>query len=145
MAGLAAIQTAKNLGAIVTAFDVRDAAAEQVESMGAKFLHVDFHEDGSAAGGYAKEMSKEWFAAADAMLLKECKTTDVIITTALIPGRPAPKLIKKNMVENMPIGGTRNQCHPARLPYCVVVKLLTCPSWSAVVVSAMLIFSRYSI
>jgi H+-translocating NAD(P) transhydrogenase len=105
VAGLAAIQAAKNLGAIVTSFDVRAAAAEQVEAMGAKFLKVEVEEDGSGAGGYAKEMSPEWFAAADKMLEKECRTTDVIITTALIPGRPAPKLIKDQMVANMPRGG----------------------------------------
>lgn len=105
VAGLAAIQAAKNLGAIVTSFDVRSAAAEQVEAMGAKFLKVEINEDGSGAGGYAKEMSPEWFAAADIMLEKECRNTDVIITTALIPGRPAPKLIKDQMVANMPRGG----------------------------------------
>jgi NAD(P) transhydrogenase len=105
VAGLAAIQAAKSLGAIVTSFDVRAAAAEQVEAMGARFLKVEIDEDGSGAGGYAKEMSSEWFAAADKMLEKECMTTDVIITTALIPGRPAPKLIKDKMVANMPRGG----------------------------------------
>jgi len=72
VAGLAAIQQAKNLNAEVFAFDVRDAAKEQVESMGAKFLSVSFEEDGSADGGYAKEMSPEWFEAANKMLLKEC-------------------------------------------------------------------------
>jgi NAD(P) transhydrogenase len=105
VAGLAAIQAAKNLGAVVSSFDVRAAAAEQVESMGARFLKVEVEEDGSGAGGYAKEMSPEWFAAADKMLEKECRNTDVIITTALIPGRPAPKLIKDQMVANMPRGG----------------------------------------
>ena len=105
VAGLAAIQAAKNLGAIVTSFDVRAAAAEQVEAMGAKFLKVDFDEDGSGAGGYAKEMSAEWFAAADKMLEKECANTDVIITTALIPGMKAPVLIKDKMIAAMPRGG----------------------------------------
>ena len=62
-------------------------------------------EDGSGAGGYAKEMSPEWFAAAEAMLLEECKNFDVIITTALIPGRKAPVLIKRSMIEAMPSGG----------------------------------------
>jgi NAD(P) transhydrogenase len=104
VAGLAALQLAKKKGAIVFGFDVRSAEKEQVESCGAKFLEVQVQEDGSGAGGYAKEMSKEWFDAADAMLLKECKNFDVIITTALIPGRKAPVLIKKNMVENMPPG-----------------------------------------
>jgi H+-translocating NAD(P) transhydrogenase len=104
VAGLAAIQTAKNLGAIVTSFDVRSAAAEQVESMGAQFLKVEFEEDGSGAGGYAKEMSAEWFEAADKMLLKEMEKTNVIITTALIPGRAAPVLIKKHHTDAMPHG-----------------------------------------
>jgi NAD(P) transhydrogenase len=105
VAGLAAIQAAKNMGAIVTAFDVRAAAAEQVESIGASFLHVEFEEAGDGEGGYAKEMSPEWFAAAEKTLLKECERTNAIITTALIPGRQAPVLIKKNMVEAMPYGG----------------------------------------
>jgi len=105
VAGLAAIQAAKNLGAIVNAFDVRAAAAEQVQSMGATFLKVDFEEAGDAAGGYAKEMSPEWFEAAGKMLLKECATTDIIITTAQIPGKKAPVLITKEMVEAMPSGG----------------------------------------
>jgi H+-translocating NAD(P) transhydrogenase len=105
VAGLAAMQLAKKKGAIVYGFDVRAAAKEQVESVGAKFLEVDYKEDGSGAGGYAKEMSKEWFAAADQMLLNELKNIDVVITTALIPGRRAPVLIKKNMVEAMPRGG----------------------------------------
>jgi len=104
VAGLAAIQLAKKKGAIVYGFDVRAAAKEQVESCGAKFLEVQVQEDGSGAGGYAKEMSAEWFAAADKMLLEECKNIDVIITTALIPGRKAPVLIKKAMVEAMPYG-----------------------------------------
>jgi NAD(P) transhydrogenase len=102
VAGLAAIQQAKNMNAIVTAFDVRAAAKEQVEAMGARFLDVDFEEDGSAAGGYAKEMSQEWFDAAEKMLVKECADTNVIITTALIPGKKAPVLIKKSMINAMP-------------------------------------------
>jgi len=105
VAGLAAIQAAKNLGAIVNAFDVRAAAAEQVQSMGATFLKVESEEDGSAAGGYAKEMSAEWFEAARKMLLKEAAKTDIIITTAQIPGKKAPLLITKEMVEAMPSGG----------------------------------------
>ena len=105
VAGLAAIQAAKNMGAIVTAFDVRAAAAEQVESIGATFLQVEFEEAGDGAGGYAKEMSPEWFAAAEKTLLKECAKTNAIITTALIPGRQAPVLITRSMVEAMPYGG----------------------------------------
>jgi NAD/NADP transhydrogenase alpha subunit len=90
VAGLAAIQTAKNMGAIVRAFDVRPVTKEQVESMGAQFLQVPYQEDGSGAGGYAKEMSKEWHAAARQMLTKQCEEVDIVITTALIPGRKAP-------------------------------------------------------
>jgi len=104
VAGLAAIQQAKNLNAVVSAFDVRSATKEQVQSLGAKFLEVESDESGEAAGGYAKEMSAEWFAAADKMLLKECASTNVIITTAQIPGKKAPTLIKKEMVEAMPPG-----------------------------------------
>ena len=88
----------------MSGFDVREAAAEQVEAMGAKFLKVPFEESGSAAGGYAKEMSKEWFDAAFAMLEKECAKTDVVITTALIPGRTAPILINDAAVAAMPAG-----------------------------------------
>jgi NAD(P) transhydrogenase len=104
VAGLAAIQTAKNMGAIVRGFDVRAAAAEQIEAMGAQFLKVDFEEDGSGAGGYAKEMSAEWHAAAREMLLKQCGEVDVIVTTALIPGRKAPVMIDEEMVKAMGSG-----------------------------------------
>ena len=105
VAGLASIQTAKNLGAVVNAFDVRAAAAEQVQSMGATFLKVESEESGEGAGGYAKEMSAEWFEAARKMLLKECASTNVIITTAQIPGKKAPLLITEEMVQAMPAGG----------------------------------------
>lgn len=104
VAGLAAIQTAKNMGAIVRAFDVRPVTKEQVEAMGGQFLEVDYQEDGSGTGGYAKEMSKEWHAAAAKMLAKQCEEVDIVITTALIPGRPAPKMITKDMVAKMKPG-----------------------------------------
>ena len=104
VAGLAAIQSAKNLGAVVRAFDVRPVTKEQVEAMGGHFLEVPYQEDGSGAGGYAKEMSKEWHAAAAEMLSKQCEEVDIIITTALIPGRPAPKMITKEMVSKMKSG-----------------------------------------
>lgn len=104
VAGLAAIQTAKNMGAIVKAFDVRPVTKEQVEAMGGQFLEVDLQEDGSGAGGYAKEMSPEWHAAAARLLAKESAECDVVITTALIPGRAAPKMITKAMVANMKSG-----------------------------------------
>ena len=83
------------MGAIVRAFDVRPVTKEQVEAMGGQFLEVDFKEDGSGAGGYAKEMSKEWHAAAANMLSKQCEEVDIVITTAQIPGRKAPLMITK--------------------------------------------------
>ena len=101
VAGLAAIQTAKAMGAIVRAFDVRAAAREQVEAAGAEFLTVSIKEDGSGAGGYAKEMSPEFIAAEMALFAAQAKECDVIITTALIPGKPAPKLISADMVASM--------------------------------------------
>jgi H+-translocating NAD(P) transhydrogenase len=104
VAGLAAIQTAKNMGAVVRAFDVRPVTKEQVEAMGGQFLEVDYKEDGSGSGGYAKEMSKEWHAAAARMLSKQCEEVDIIITTALIPGKPAPRMITKEMVAKMKPG-----------------------------------------
>jgi NAD(P) transhydrogenase len=87
------------MGAIVRAFDVRPVTKEQVEAMGGHFLEVDFKEDGSGAGGYAKEMSKEWHAAAAKMLSKQCEDVDIIITTAQIPGRKAPIMITKVSVK----------------------------------------------
>lgn len=104
VAGLAAIQTAKNLGAVVRAFDVRPVTKQQVEAMGGQFLEVDYQEDGSGVGGYAKEMSKGWHAAARKMLTKQCEEVDIIITTALIPGRQAPIMITKDMVAKMKSG-----------------------------------------
>jgi NAD(P) transhydrogenase len=104
VAGLAAVQTAKNMGAIVRLFDVRAAVKEQAKSMGAEFLEVDFEESGEGAGGYAKEMSAEWHAAAREMLTKQCADVDIVITTALIPGKPAPTLVTKEMVGGMKNG-----------------------------------------
>jgi len=104
VAGLAAVQTAKNMGAIVKLFDVRAAVKEQAKSLGAEFLEVDYEESGEGGGGYAKEMSAEWHEAANRMLKKECEGIDIVITTALIPGKPAPKLIHGDMVEVMKPG-----------------------------------------
>ena len=104
VAGLAAVGQAKNMGAIVRAFDVRPAVKEQVESMGAEFLTVDIEEDGSTEGGYAKEMSKEFIDAEMKLFHDQCKDVDIVITTALIPGRRAPILIKKYMVDDMKPG-----------------------------------------
>jgi H+-translocating NAD(P) transhydrogenase len=92
------------MGAIVRAFDVRPVTKEQVEAMGGQFLTVNFNEDGSGSGGYAKEMSPEWHAAAAQMLSKQCEEVDIIITTALIPGRKAPVMITKDMVAKMKSG-----------------------------------------
>merc|ERR1712240_103730 len=104
VAGLAAVGQAKNMGAIVRAFDVRPAVKEQVESMGAEFLEVDIQEDGSTEGGYAKEMSKEFIEAEMKLFHDQCKDVDIVITTALIPGVKAPILIKKYMVDDMKPG-----------------------------------------
>jgi H+-translocating NAD(P) transhydrogenase len=90
VAGLAAIGQARAMGAIVRAFDTRPAVKEQVESLGAEFLTINIQEDGSTAGGYSKEMSKEFLDAEHAMFAKQCKEVDVIISTALIPGKKAP-------------------------------------------------------
>ena len=101
VAGLAAIGTAMSLGAIVRAFDTRPEVKEQVESMGAEFLELDFEEDGGGAGGYAKEMSPAFVEAEMALFRAQAAEVDIIITTALIPGKPAPKLILADMVESM--------------------------------------------
>jgi NAD(P) transhydrogenase subunit alpha len=103
VAGLQAIATARRLGAIVTATDVRPATKEQVESLGAKFVAVEDEEfkQAETAGGYAKEMSKEYQAKQAALVAEHIKKQDIVITTALIPGRPAPRLITKEMVASM--------------------------------------------
>ncbi len=104
VAGLSAIGTAKGMGAIVRAFDTRPEVKEQVESMDAEFLMLDFEEEGSGAGGYAKVMSKEFIDAEMALFREQAEEVDVIITTALIPGKPAPELITADMVEAMKPG-----------------------------------------
>eukprot|EP00538_Stauroneis_constricta_P012665 CAMPEP_0119547806 /NCGR_PEP_ID=MMETSP1352-20130426/1838_1 /TAXON_ID=265584 /ORGANISM="Stauroneis constricta, Strain CCMP1120" /LENGTH=1139 /DNA_ID=CAMNT_0007592843 /DNA_START=69 /DNA_END=3488 /DNA_ORIENTATION=+ len=104
VAGLAAVQTAKNMGAIVRAFDVRPVCKEQVESMGATFLEVDVQEDGSGSGGYAKEMSDDYKKAQANLMLEQAKDVDIIITTALIPGRKAPVLVNEEMLSVMKPG-----------------------------------------
>ncbi|KAG6837304.1 hypothetical protein H0H93_011906 [Arthromyces matolae] len=104
VAGLSAIATAKRLGAIVRAFDTRSAAREQVQSLGAEFLEVAIKEEGGGGGGYGKVMSKEFIAAEMALFLEQCKDVDILITTALIPGKPAPKLISNEMVSAMKHG-----------------------------------------
>lgn len=106
VAGLQAIATARRLGAIVTATDVRPAAKEQVASLGAKFIAVEDDEfrQAETAGGYAKEMSKEYRAKQAALTAEHIAKQDIVITTALIPGRPAPRLVDAAMVASMKPG-----------------------------------------
>jgi NAD(P) transhydrogenase subunit alpha len=104
VAGLAAIATARGLGAIVRAFDTRPVVKEQVQSLGAEFLELKFEEDGTGEGGYAKVMSPEFIKAEMELFAAQAKDVDIIITTALIPGKKAPTLITKAMVESMKEG-----------------------------------------
>ncbi|KAM6943038.1 NAD(P) transhydrogenase, mitochondrial [Xenentodon cancila] len=101
VAGLAAAGAAKSMGAIVRGFDTRPAALEQFKSFGAEPLEVDIKESGEGVGGYAKEMSKEFIDAEMALFAKQCKDVDIVISTALIPGKRAPILIRKEFVESM--------------------------------------------
>ncbi|MCH8100337.1 MAG: Re/Si-specific NAD(P)(+) transhydrogenase subunit alpha [Proteobacteria bacterium] len=106
VAGLAAIGAAKSMGAIVRAFDTRPEVKEQVESMDAEFLMLDFDddEDGAGEGGYAKTMSEEFIKAEMALFAEQAEDVDIIVTTALIPGKPAPRLITADMVRSMKDG-----------------------------------------
>jgi len=104
VAGLSALGTAAGLGAIVRAFDTRPEVKEQVESMGAEFLEVEMEEDGGGEGGYAKVMSEAFIEAEMALFAAQAREVDIIITTALIPGKPAPKLITEDMVKSMARG-----------------------------------------
>jgi len=101
VAGLAAIAAAKALGAVVKAFDTRPAVREQVESLGAQFVEFKFEESGEGQGGYAKEMSEAYVAAEQAMIAQYAKQSDIVISTALIPGKPAPQLITSGAVVAM--------------------------------------------
>jgi NAD(P) transhydrogenase subunit alpha len=101
VAGLAAIGAARGMGAIVRAFDTRAEVREQIQSMGAEFLEVHIKEDGAGSGGYAKTMSAEFIAAEMALFAKQAKDVDIIITTALVPGKAAPVLITEEMVSSM--------------------------------------------
>ncbi|GES58094.1 nicotinamide nucleotide transhydrogenase [Aspergillus terreus] len=103
-AGVERYPRARRLGAIVRGFDTRPAVREQVQSLGAEFIEVDIKEDGSGQGGYAKEMSKEFIEAEMKLFMEQCREVDIIITTALIPGKPAPKLITKEMLAAMKPG-----------------------------------------
>ncbi|MBO1518321.1 Re/Si-specific NAD(P)(+) transhydrogenase subunit alpha [Oceanisphaera pacifica] len=104
VAGLSAIGAAGSLGAIVRAFDTRPEVKEQINSMGGEFLELDYEEDADSSDGYAKEMSQAFIDAEMALFMQQAKEVDIIITTALIPGRPAPKLITADMVANMQPG-----------------------------------------
>jgi len=104
VAGLAAIGAARSMGAIVRAFDTRPEVKEQVESMDGEFLLLDFEEDGAGAGGYAKTMSPEFIKAEMDLFARQAMDVDIIITTALIPGKPAPELITEGMVKSMQDG-----------------------------------------
>lgn len=104
VAGLSALGTANGLGAIVRAFDTRPEVKDQIQSMNAEFLELEFEEDGSGEGGYAKTMSKEFIEAEMALFAEQAKEVDIIVTTALIPGKPAPKLITEEMVKSMKNG-----------------------------------------
>lgn len=101
VAGLAAVGAASSLGAIVRAFDTRPVVKEQVQSLGAEFLELDFEEDGTGQGGYAKEMSKAFIEAEMALFAAQAAEVDIIVTTALIPGKRAPILITEDMVNSM--------------------------------------------
>ena len=104
VAGLQAIATSRRLGAVVTAFDVRSAVKEQIESLGAKFLQVEGSADAEAAGGYARELTEEEQEAQREKVADQVAKSDVVITTALVPGRPAPKLVTAAAVERMKPG-----------------------------------------
>ncbi|MBA2506040.1 MAG: Re/Si-specific NAD(P)(+) transhydrogenase subunit alpha [Thermoleophilaceae bacterium] len=104
VAGLQAIATVKRLGAQVSAFDVRSAVKEQIESLGAKFLELDFESDAEGEGGYARELTPEEQKAQQAALNEAVKNFDVVITTALVPGRPAPQLVSADAVRGMEPG-----------------------------------------
>ncbi len=122
VAGLAAIGTAKSLGAIVYAFDTRKEVAEQIESMGGKFLTVDIEEDGATASGYSKVMSKEFIEAEMALFKKMAAEVDIIITTAQIPGREAPKLILEDHVAEMKPGSVIVDLAASTGGNCVLTK-----------------------
>jgi len=133
VAGLAAIGAARSLGAIVRAFDTRPVVKEQIESLGAEFLELEFEEDGTGEGGYAKVMSKEFIDAEMALFAAQAKEVDIIVTTALIPGRRAPILITNDMVASMKEGSVivdlaaeqGGNCESTKPGECVVVNGVT--------------------
>jgi H+-translocating NAD(P) transhydrogenase subunit alpha len=122
VAGLSAIGAARGLGAIVRAFDPRSATKDQVASMGAEFLELDVKEEGEGKGGYAKEMSDAFLKAEMALFAQQAMEVDIIITTALIPGKPAPKLITQGMVESMKPGSVIVDLAAEQGGNCVLTK-----------------------
>lgn len=135
VAGLQAIATAKRLGAVVSAFDVRPAVKEQVQSLGATFIEVPVQEDGEAKGGYAKEMSDEYKKKQAELLAERVKKEDIVICTALIPGRKAPILVTEAMVKSMKpgsvivdlaseSGGNCELCQPGKVAEVNGVKII---------------------
>jgi NAD(P) transhydrogenase subunit alpha len=122
VAGLAAIGAANSLGAIVRAFDTRKEVAEQIQSMGASFLTVEIEEDGATSSGYSKEMSKEFIEAEMKLFLEQAADVDIIITTAQIPGRPAPKLILDYHVAAMKPGSVIVDLAASTGGNCVLTK-----------------------
>lgn len=105
VAGLQAVATANDMGAVVHAFDTREAVRDEVESLGGQFLELEFDESGEGEGGYAKEMSEEFIEAERELFAEQARETDIIITTASVPGSPAPKLVMDEALENLPDGG----------------------------------------
>ena len=122
VAGLSAIGAAKGLGAIVRAFDPRSATKDQVASMGAEFLELDIKEEGEGKGGYAKQMSDDFLKAEMALFAAQAMQVDIIVTTALIPGKPAPKLITQGMVESMKPGSVIVDLAAEQGGNCVLTK-----------------------
>jgi NAD(P) transhydrogenase subunit alpha len=122
VAGLAALGAANSLGAIVRAFDTRKEVAEQIESMGATFLTVELEEDGATSSGYSKEMSKEFIEAEMALFKEQAAEVDIIITTAQIPGKPAPKLILDYHVAAMKPGSVIVDLAASSGGNCVLTK-----------------------
>lgn len=134
VAGLAAIGTAKSMGAIVRAFDSRPEVKEQIESMDAEFLMLNFEEEGSGSGGYAKTMSKEFIEAEMSLFAKQAMEVDIIITTALIPGKPAPELITSAMVKSMKPGSVIVDLAAERGGNCALTEKDTVVSKSGVTI-----------
>ena len=122
VAGLAAIGTANSMGAMVRAFDTRPEVKDQVKSMGAEFLELNFEEEAAGAGGYAKQMSAEFIKAEMDLFARQAMDVDIIITTALIPGKAAPKLITEGMVESMKPGSVIVDMAAEQGGNCVLTK-----------------------